>query len=132
VQAGEWIKRAALQGHGDAVLDYGLMVFRGEGVQKDEGIGAQWLMVAARQGNPVAQNRLARLYAVGRGVDAEPVEAAKWHLLATEGGRRDAELDTFLQGLSDEQRQEARERADRFNAEAANKLAGAGKTDRAQ
>ena len=64
-------------------------------LQKDETIGAQWLMVAARQGNPVAQNRLARIYALGRGVEADPVEAAKWHVLASEAGRTDAELDTF-------------------------------------
>jgi uncharacterized protein len=74
--------------------------FAARACRRTRRIGAQWLMVAARQGNPVAQNRLAKLYAVGRGVEAEPVEAAKWHMLATEAGRRDAELDTFSQGAT--------------------------------
>jgi hypothetical protein len=56
--------------------------------------------VAAEQGNPVAQNRMARICAIGRGVEADPVEAAKWHLLASEAGRTDAELDTFVEALS--------------------------------
>jgi TPR repeat protein len=95
-------------------------------VQKDEAIGAAWLAVAARQGNPVAQNRLARIYFKGRGVERDPVEAAKWHLLASEAGRPDAELDTLVAELGDAERQEARARADRFTAEAAEKQASTG------
>jgi hypothetical protein len=60
---------------------------------------------------------------MGRGVEADPVEAAKWHMLATAAGRPDAELDTFVEGLSDRQREEARARADRFEAEASKKPA---------
>jgi hypothetical protein len=95
-------------------------------VQKDEAIGAQWLTVAARQGNPVAQNRLAWCYAAGRGVDADPVEAAKWHMLASEAGRADPKLDEMVKTLSDEQRDDARARAERFQAELLEKQASNG------
>ena len=43
---------------------------------------------AAEQGNPVAQNRLPRLYANGVVVKDDPVQAAKWHLLARERRRQ--------------------------------------------
>ncbi|HLF21519.1 MAG TPA: tetratricopeptide repeat protein, partial [Aestuariivirga sp.] len=92
----------------------GVLVFRGEGVEKDEKIGAEWMLVAARRGNPVAQNRVARLYAFGRGVAADPVEALKWNLLAAKGGRPDAELDTLLAKLTAGQKAEAEARATAF------------------
>jgi hypothetical protein len=107
VKAGEWYLRAALQGLADAALDYGVMVFRGEGVQKDEKIGGEWLLVSARRGNPVAQNRVARLLAAGRGLKADPVEAVKWHLLASRAGRNDPELDAYMARLAPDQRAEA-------------------------
>jgi hypothetical protein len=44
-------------------------------------------------------------------------------MLATAAGRPDAWLDTFVDGLSDRQREEARARADRFEAEASKKPA---------
>ena len=90
----------------DAALDYGVLVFRGDGVQKDEKIGAQWLTVAAQRGNPVAQNRLARLYVAGKGVPLNMVEAAKWNLLARDGGKPDPELDQMLDKLTPEERTE--------------------------
>ncbi len=114
VAAAEWFAKAAAQGLTDAALDYGVLVFRGEGVEKDEKIGAQWMLIAARRGNVVAQNRVARLYAFGRGVAADPVEALKWNLLAAKGGRPDAELDTLLAKLAAEQKAEAEARAAAF------------------
>jgi TPR repeat protein len=60
--------------------------------------------LAAEQGNPVAQNRLARLYANGAAVPADPVQAAKWHLLAREAGVSDFTLDLMLAKLTPEQR----------------------------
>ena len=101
-------------------LEYGVLVFRGEGVESNEEIGAKWLLIAARRGNAVAQNRMARLYAFGKGVAADPVEAMKWNLLAARGGRADAELDGMLAGLSVEQKAEAEKRANDFRPGAGN------------
>jgi len=114
VKAAALIGEAAQQGNADAMLDYGVLVFRGEGVKQDEKIGAQWLLLSARRGNVLAQNRLARVLAFGRGANADPVDALKWHLLATRAGRGDAELDTMLGKLSDDQKKEAEARADAF------------------
>jgi hypothetical protein len=83
------------------------MVFKGRGVQKDEAIGAAWLKRAAEHGNPVAQNRLAHLYANGRGIDINPFEAAKWHLIARHGGKSDTWLDGHLETLSEEEQSRA-------------------------
>ena len=118
--AAEWFKRAALKGLPDAALDYGVLVFRGDGVQKDEKIGAQWLTVAAQRGNPVAQNRLARLYAAGKGVPLSLGEAAKWNLLARNGGKADPELDQLLDKLTPQERAEAEQQAKSFKPVAVN------------
>ena len=114
VTAGEWFAKAAVQGHRDAALDYGIMVFRGDGVKKDEKVGAEWLMVSARRGNPVAQNRVARLYATGRVFEVDPAEATKWHILAKTAGRSDAWLDDFVARLPAATQTEGQERATAF------------------
>ena len=73
-----------MQGMADAALEYGVMVFRGDGVAKNEEIGAQWLLVAAERGNVIAQNRVARIYATGRGLQARP---GRGHEVASAGPR---------------------------------------------
>jgi hypothetical protein len=83
------------------------MVFKGRGVQKDEATAAQWMIRAANRGNPVAQNRAARLYAFGRGVAIDPLEAAKWHMLARNRGANDPWLDGYVGSLPAEQRRAA-------------------------
>ena len=88
------------------------MLFKGEGVAVDEKKGAKLFRLAAEQGNAVAQNRLARLYANGVVVEADPVEAAKWHLLAREAGVSDFSLDILLAKLTKEQRAKAEKEAD--------------------
>ena len=100
----------------EAALEYGVLVIRGEGVERDIAIGVKWLRYAAEHGHPVAQNRLARLYAAGTGVEPDAVEAATWNLLATKGGRPDASLDGLMTQLSKEQRAEAEKRAESFKA----------------
>lgn len=114
VRAGEWFAKAAVKGHRDAALDYGIMVFRGDGVKKDEKVGAQWLLVSAKRGNPVAQNRVALLFATGRVFESNPVEAVKWHSLAREGGRSDAWLDDFVSRLPEATRRAGEAKAQAF------------------
>ena len=62
----------------------------------NEAAAAQWFQRAAEVGNPIAQNRLARLLATGRGITADPLAAAKWHLLAKRAGKDDDFLDQFF------------------------------------
>ena len=61
---------------------------------------ARYFRMAAYEGNPVAANRLARLYAAGRGVRKDGVEAARWHLLARAAGVADPWLDGVLANLA--------------------------------
>jgi TPR repeat protein len=86
-------------------------------VVKDEEIGAKWIATAAREGNPIAANRLAHILFAGRGMTADPIEAAKWHLIAQKGGKTDPDLDALAAKLSDADRKEAKSRADAFKPE---------------
>jgi len=89
-----------------------VMLFKGAGVATDEQGAAKLFRLAAEQGNPVAQNRLARLYANGVVVKADPVQAAKWHLLARAAGVSDFSLDIVLAKLTTEERAAAEKAAE--------------------
>ena len=60
---------------------------------------ADYFLKAAQKGSPVAQNRLALMYATGRGIKADPVEAARWHLIARAGGDNDQYLEDFMRNM---------------------------------
>jgi TPR repeat protein len=92
------------------------MLFRGEGVAKDEKRAAQLFRLAAEKGNPVAQNRLARLYANVVVFEPDTVRAAKWHLLARQAGVSDFSLDIMLAKLSKEERVEAERLVDAWES----------------
>jgi len=83
------------------------MLIQGRGIAKDHDKGLAMLKASAENGNPVAQNRLARVLAYGVEVKADPVQAAKWHLLARERGISDTRLDVFLARLDPDQREKA-------------------------
>ena len=70
------------------MTEYSIALYNGTGVAKDEAAAAAILLQkAARRGSPIAQNRLARVFATGRGLPADPVEAIKWHLISKAGRR---------------------------------------------
>ena len=108
------------------------MVFNGKGVAKDEASAATWFRRAALAGNPVGQNRLARMLAAGRGIRTDAVEAAKWHLLARQAGVTDAWLDMFTQGLSQDTRDKAKAAAEAFAAPLTGEPAGIAEAGPAQ
>jgi TPR repeat protein len=70
-----------------------------------------WYERAANAGNPVAQNRYAKLLAVGEGVDADLKQAAMWRALARRQGLSDPQLDKLLAGLSQTEINDAEELA---------------------
>jgi uncharacterized protein len=85
----------------DAEVEYAIALFNGTGIQKDEAGASALFRRAAMQGSPIAQNRLARIYAFGRGVPApDPVQAIKWHLISKAAGASDVFLDDFMQKQS--------------------------------
>jgi TPR repeat protein len=80
-------------------------------VPKNEAAAGNYLRKAANKGNPVAQSRLAFMYATGRGVKADPVQAGRWHLIAKAGGNNDQFLDEYLRKMKPEDRAAAEEAA---------------------
>ena len=96
---------AAHAGNLDAEVEYAIALFNGTGIAKDEPRAAALFRKAAMQGSPIAQNRLARVFAFGRGVPApDPMQAIKWHLISKAGGNSDSFLDDFAQKQSPETR----------------------------
>ena len=95
---------AALADNGAAQVEYGIALFNGDGVAKNEPAAAIMFRQAALHGNPVAQDRLARMLAEGRGAPKNPVEATKWHLISKAGGETNITLDEFVGKLDPESR----------------------------
>jgi TPR repeat protein len=98
--AAHWLKRAADGGIIAGEVEYAIMLYNGVCVNKDEAGAARLFLKAAAKNNPIAQNRLARLYAVGRGVPKDPVQAAAWNRFAKAAGIKDAELDALTASLT--------------------------------
>ena len=69
------------------------MLFNGEGVKKDEVEAAKILLTAASRGNPIAQNRVAHLYARGEALPRDMAKAAAWNSFAKAAGLKDDGLD---------------------------------------
>ena len=87
--------QASVAGNLDAMVEYAIAQFNGEGLAKDEAAAARLFLIASRRGSAIAQNRLARILMAGRGMPANPTEAVKWHIIAKAGGGSDPELDVF-------------------------------------
>jgi TPR repeat protein len=108
-EGAEWIKRAADAGIVAGEVEYAIMLFNGEGVDRNEAAAAKLFGKAAALDNPIAQNRLAHLYAVGRGVKQDIAQAVAWNMLARAGGVKDAQLDALADQLTPQQRAAALE-----------------------
>jgi len=89
------MQQATLGGNVDAMVEFAIAQFNGEGTNKDEAAAARLFLKAAQLGSPVAQNRLARVLMAGRGMPADPTAAVKWHMIAKAGGAGDPDLDVF-------------------------------------
>ena len=100
-KARQWLKLSAQGGFDSAQVDYGIWLANGRGGEKDIVEARQWFIKAATQGNLVAQNRLARIYAFGAGVEADAILGSAWHIISRRGGFSDTELDRFFQSLKE-------------------------------
>jgi TPR repeat protein len=109
-----WLQRAAQESHVAAMVEFGVALFNGDGVEKSESGAARLFGRAAQANSPIAQNRLARLYAAGRGVKADMVEAMKWHVLARANGIKDEWLESRMAKLSAPERLAVEEAVQRF------------------
>jgi len=103
------LQAASIADNVDAEVEYAIALYNGTGVPKNEAAAIALLRRAARQSNPIAQNRLARVLA--NGTPAYRVEALKWHTIAKTAGKGDPELDAALDKLSPEDRAKAEDAA---------------------
>jgi TPR repeat protein len=79
-KAVDWYAKAAIKGLPKARLCLGLCYLQGEGVPKDEGIGARQVELAAKRGCKEAIFNYGLLLMQGRGLKRDPVAARKWLL----------------------------------------------------
>jgi TPR repeat protein len=102
---------AARSGHTDSEVEYGIALFNGTGVAKNESAAAGYFLKAAQKNHPAGQSRLAWMYATGRGIKADPVEAVRWHLIAKAGGNNDQYLEDFMRNMRPSDRAMAESKA---------------------
>lgn len=109
-EARRWLGLAARSNFDTAQLDLGTWMVEGRGGEVDYAEGFAWLKRAADSGNVAAWNRVAKLYLAGVGVDPDPILAAAWYMRARKAGLEDESMESFLEGLTQEQLQDAEER----------------------
>ena len=114
IEARRWLLLAARQNYDTAQLDLGTWMIEGRGGARDEKTGFNWLMRAAAGGNVAAQNRVAKLYMQGIGTEPDAIHAAAWYIVARRAGLIDPVMDDFMEGLTDDETQQALERANRL------------------
>lgn len=111
VSAREWLIRAARQNFDTAQYDLGNWYLMGIGGDRDLRRAFAWTIRAARAGNVAAQGAVAKLYWGGLGTEPNKAEAAAWVVVTRRAGLRDSALDDLWEGLTDEERRSAIERA---------------------
>jgi TPR repeat protein len=102
-----YLIKAAIKGHDTAQLDLGSWLVAGLGGPHEYKAGFGWMLRAATGGNVAAQARLAKLYRDGIGVEGDFIKAAAWYIVAKRAGLNDPDLDSFMDGLDDDQKQAA-------------------------
>ena len=82
VEAVAWYRKAAEQGHIEALHKLGRMYHQGRGVPQDFAEAVAWYHQAAEHGQPQALWYLGDMYSEGLGVLQDFVEAHRWYNLA--------------------------------------------------
>lgn len=113
-EARSWLIRAARQNFDTAQYDLGNWYLRGIGGERDLERAFAWTIRAARAGNVAAQGEVAKLYWGGLGTEPNEMEAAAWVVVTRRAGLRDRALDDFWEGLTDEERHAAIDRANQL------------------
>jgi TPR repeat protein len=85
------LKPEAEASNAQAQYYLGVMLRRGDGVQKDANAAADWFLKAAEQGHPEAQSTIAALYRLGEGLPQDYSKAMHWYLEAARQGFENAQ-----------------------------------------
>ncbi|MDQ0997100.1 TPR repeat protein [Phyllobacterium ifriqiyense] len=102
-KARQYLIKAAIKGYDTAQMDLGTWLVEGRGGKRDYKSGFGWMLRAAVGGNVAAQARLAKLYRDGLGVEGDSIKAAAWYIVARRAGLNDPDLNSFMDGLDDDQ-----------------------------
>ena len=84
--AAHWFRRAAEQGHAEAMFFLGILHSAGQGVEKDPGAAATWYEKSAAAGSADAMYNLGYLHLDGKGVAQDDEAALRWFRKASEKG----------------------------------------------
>ncbi len=79
------------EGHVSAMFNLGNMYRKGEGVEPDAKLAADYYRGAAERGHAKAQNSLGVMYATGTGLQANDLEAFAWFTIAAMQGDAEAQ-----------------------------------------
>lgn len=109
-----FLAQAALQNYDTAQLDLGAWLIDGRGGARDLKSGFGWTRRAAESGNVAARNRLAKLYMAGIGTEPDSILAGAWYILARRAGLIDAEMEDFMEGLTQDEAKQALQKANRL------------------
>jgi hypothetical protein len=109
MEAARWYRKAAEEGHREAMCNLGIMYVRGEVLPKDASKAAMWFRRAAELGNKEAMCNLAIMYINGEGVPQDTTEGYVWLSLAIAFGNQKAQgpMETISGTLTAKARQEA-------------------------
>jgi TPR repeat protein len=90
VEAVQWYRLAADQGHAKAQCNLGGMYDQGRGVRQDYVEAVKWYRLGADQGNADAQYNLGAVYGNGKGLPQDLTKAARLFKLAADQGHANA------------------------------------------
>ena len=113
-KARTFLERAAQAGVNEAQVELGIAYATGTDGPKDLAKANSWYLAAARNGNVIAQNRLAHQLFAGLGVQKNITEAAMWHILASRAGRADPVLDEYMRTMDEKSRSKALSMANKW------------------
>jgi TPR repeat protein len=114
-KARSWLMKSARNGYAKAQFELGVWLANGRGGKTDSAAALLWITRAASQGNVVAQNRLARIYAFSDDDKKNLIKAGTWHIVSQRSGYKDSELDRVIRSLPEVDINSAVEAANRVS-----------------
>jgi len=108
------LETAAAKDHVGAQIQLAQWMLNATGGPRDYAQAFNYLYINAMRGYIPAQINLARLYRDGIGTNGDTVEAAAWYMIAQKSKMTAPDLDSLLQGMSDDQLNQAKIEADKL------------------
>jgi predicted Zn-dependent protease len=113
----KWYRKAAAQGHRDALFNLGMMYVEGRGVRQNNGEAVIYFRQAAELQHPRAHYNMGIMLETGRGVAKSPAKGLTNYIIAANlgaGGEANSARRRLLQSLPRRQIDEAQRRAEEW------------------